>query len=77
MLQRLIELGQYHPEANGANVPRNYLYRSLGQGDEVEIDTRIIKLGVGDTIMICSDGLWDLVSDPQIRATLTAGHDAA
>lgn len=75
LLQRLIEMGQFAPEMQTTNVPRNYLYRSLGQGDEMEVDTRIVKLGVGDTIMICSDGLWDLVPTEAIKAVL--GSDLA
>jgi serine/threonine protein phosphatase PrpC len=73
LIQRLIDIGQYDP--NGQNevaVPRNYLYRSLGQLDDLEVDTRVVKTGIGDTFLICSDGLWDLVSPEAIREVLAS-----
>lgn len=70
LLQKMIESGVYRPEEAESMVPRNYLYRSLGQGDDLEVDTRVLTIGVGDTLMICSDGLWDMLSDHEIRAIL-------
>ncbi len=70
LLQRMIDLGQYTPETVGMQVPRNYLYRSLGQGDDLEVDTRIIKIGIGDTLLLCSDGLWDLVTSAEMKEVL-------
>ncbi len=70
LLQRMIDIGQYTPEEAEKVVPRNYLYRSLGQSDDLEVDTRVIKVAAGDTFMICSDGLWDLVPPDEIRRQL-------
>ncbi len=72
LVQRLIDMGHYRPNEMEYNMPRNYLYRSLGQADDLEVDTRVIKTGAGDTFMICSDGLWDLVSSDEIRAILSS-----
>ncbi|MBA3825986.1 MAG: protein phosphatase 2C domain-containing protein, partial [Ktedonobacterales bacterium] len=72
LIQRLIDIGQYNPDGpNEVAVPRNYLYRSLGQLDDLEVDTRVVKTGIGDSYMICSDGLWDLVPNEGIREVLT------
>lgn len=73
LLAKLIELGQINAEDAAIAVPRNYLYRSLGQNDEVDIDTRIIRVGAGDQFILCSDGLWDLVPDADIKAVVTSG----
>lgn len=75
LLQRLIELGQYVPEQQGGQVPRNYLYRSLGQSDELEVDTRNFRVGAGDTFLLCSDGLWDLVNVDDIKEVLTSSRN--
>lgn len=69
MVQRMIDMGFQNPEAT---MPRNYLYRSLGQMDDLEVDTRALTTGPGDSFMICSDGLWDLVSPEQIREVLAS-----
>jgi serine/threonine protein phosphatase PrpC len=50
-------------------MPRNYLYRSLGQDDEAEVDSAELTLGPGDRLLLCSDGLWDEV-EPELLARL-------
>jgi protein phosphatase len=40
-------------------IPRNTLYRSLGQEDDTIPDTLEFMLAPGDRMLICSDGLWD------------------
>jgi protein phosphatase len=70
LVQKLIDMGQYHPNEAEAAMPRNYLYRSLGQIDDLQVDTRVVHIGIGDTFLICSDGLWDLVSFDEFRALL-------
>jgi len=72
LVQRLIDMGHFRPNEMEYGMPRNYLYRSLGQADDLEVDTRVIKTGAGDTFLICSDGLWDLVSSDEIREILSS-----
>jgi protein phosphatase len=56
-------------------VPRNMLYRSLGQDDEASADTLDFTLVDGDRLLICSDGLWDEVDDYAIAETLASATD--
>jgi serine/threonine protein phosphatase PrpC len=47
---------------------RNVLQRSIGVGEEVEIDVRgPIELQENDTFVLCSDGLHGLVKEEEIR----------
>jgi protein phosphatase len=50
-----------HPILNDPDmfIPRNTLYRSLGQEEETVPDTLEFMLAPGDRLLICSDGLWD------------------
>lgn len=61
-------------------VPRNMLYRSLGQEDDPNPDMMDFILADGDKLLLCSDGLWDELSDQTIAETLalaTDPHDCA
>lgn len=59
------EEAQNHPDAS-------VLTRSLGHQPEVEIDIEQHPLVIGDTLLLCSDGLWGFVSEPDIQRVVDA-----
>ena len=65
--QRLEELGQSPEEVKQV---QNVLYRAIGQGETVEVDTHMQYLPAGASLLLCSDGLWGLVEDTDITDIL-------
>ena len=66
LVQRLIQMKELTPE-QAANYPqKNVLYRAIGQNEELKIERMIRTLPSGARIVICTDGLWDLVDDDTI-----------
>ena len=47
-----------------------HLYRSLGSADQVEAYLCTTPLEVGDILLLCSDGLWELVERSLLEQTL-------
>jgi len=71
LLQDLIDKGFYtEEEARNANVG-HIVTRALGTTDDVKVDTIRFTLKQNDLLLICSDGLSDMVSNDMIRNTLT------
>lgn len=52
------------------NTMSNVIMRALGLEPMVEIESSMVTIRVGDRLLLCSDGLSDLVSDDRISAVL-------
>lgn len=70
LVQDLIDRGFYtEREARGANVG-HVVTRAMGTRSDVDVDTAQESLLPYDLLLLCSDGLTDMVSDWQIAETI-------
>jgi protein phosphatase len=72
LIQRMIDDGVFlnRVEARAAGIRDNVLTRSLGMQRKADVDVGDALLEIGDTYLICSDGLHGLVSDANIARIL-------
>ena len=73
LVHELIELGRITPEEAERHPHRHLITRVLGLGP-VGVDTQEVPLLDGDRIMLCSDGLTNMMSDFGIEQILAAGE---
>ena len=75
LVEEMVARGLYSREDALKNVNSNIVTRALGIEPSVEVDMIEDALEVGDVLMLCSDGLTDLVSDDIIRLTMLENVD--
>ena len=66
LVQHLIDIGDLTSEQAVTSPQRNALLRALGTQPSVTTDVVTHRLRDGDTILLCSDGLWATLADDEI-----------
>jgi protein phosphatase len=75
LVQRLIELDQLTIAEAADHPQKNVLYRALGQTETLEVDIITRRLTPHSRLLICSDGLWNLVMDRELREIVMKNAD--
>ncbi|WP_274650511.1 Stp1/IreP family PP2C-type Ser/Thr phosphatase [Paenibacillus humicola] len=73
-VNELVKSGQITAEEAIHHPRRNVITRALGTDEQVEADVRGIPWTSGDMLLLCSDGLTDMVSDADIAETLVSSE---
>ena len=71
LLQELVDRGFYSEEEAQRSTNRNYVTRALGVEPSVEVEVQEFDVLPDDIILLCSDGLPDMVEDEDIHLTIS------
>ena len=71
LLQELVDRGFYTPEEAQRVTNKNYVTRALGVEPTVEVEIKEHAVQRGDYLVLCSDGLTDMVEDEDIHLTIS------
>jgi PPM family protein phosphatase len=73
-VQMLVDAGRIREEAVAAHPDRNKIFNCLGAHTPPQVElSHKTKLRTGDTLLLCSDGLWGPLSGKAIAGALLAG----
>ncbi len=73
LVASLVAFGQITPDEVYTHPDRSKVYRSLGHSPDLKIDTFSIDLALRDSLLLCSDGMWEMVRDPAIERIVHGG----
>lgn len=68
--QELVDAGIIEPDEAKDHLLAHTITRYLGQPHALEPDTRLFRLSPGDVVLLCTDGLTDVLSDDQIAKAI-------
>ena len=69
VVQTLIESGEISPEDAALHPRKNVITRALGVEADVAVDTAELVLAENETLLLCTDGLTNFVTDENILET--------
>ncbi len=67
LVARLVEAGAISRDEIYTHPDRNKVYRGLGDKGTVNVDWFTRPVHAGDSLLLCSDGLWEMVRDQEIE----------
>ncbi len=70
LVAELVRSGDLTKDQAAEHPQKNLITRALGADEEVDVDTTLLPVEAGDRILLCSDGLSDLVSEAGISEIL-------
>ena len=71
LLQEQLDAGLITPEQAQTSLNKNLVTRALGVDDAVLLEVHEHRVEVGDTYLMCSDGLSDMIDDAAIANLMT------
>jgi serine/threonine protein phosphatase PrpC len=74
VVARLMEDGVIAREDIYTHPKRNQIYRCLGEHASVEVDTFVRTLQADDVLVLCSDGLWEMVHDDEMESIVASSN---
>ncbi len=70
LVEEMVQLGGLDRAAARNHPNKNIITRAVGAGDAIEADFFTVKLSEGDLVLMCTDGLTNMLEDEQIYSIL-------
>jgi serine/threonine protein phosphatase PrpC len=75
LVAELVRSGDLTRAQASEHPQKNLITRALGAEKEVEVDTAVLPIQAGDRLILCSDGLSDMIPEARIQNLLTSSPE--
>ena len=73
LVEELVRQGRLTPQEAEDHPQRSIITRALGPALEIDADSHTLPARDGDVFLLCSDGLTDMVPEPEVADVLASG----
>lgn len=73
VVAELVQMGKMSREEARYSPLKNQITQALGSSFSIDPEYNQYLLHPGDKVLLCSDGLWDMLSDEEIHSVVTEG----
>lgn len=75
LVEEMVRMGSIDKEAARNHPDKNIITRAIGASNAVEADFFTVELEAGDIVLMCSDGLTNMLEDEEIREILSGPRE--
>ncbi|MCR5100820.1 MAG: Stp1/IreP family PP2C-type Ser/Thr phosphatase [Butyrivibrio sp.] len=75
LVEEMVRLGGIDRETARTSLKKNIITRAIGAADDVDIDFFNVELSPGDIVLMCSDGLTNMLEDDEIQMIVSGQRD--
>ena len=75
LVEEMVRMGGIDRESARNHPDKNIITRAVGVSEEVEVDFFTVELTKEDTILLCSDGLTNMLTDEEILMIMSGQRD--
>lgn len=70
LVHQLVETGTITEEEAESHPQRNVLWNAMGKSIDIKVDTHLISKPEDAYLLLCTDGLWGVISEEQIHTII-------
>ncbi|SFQ16827.1 protein phosphatase [Lachnospiraceae bacterium XBB1006] len=74
-VEKMVRLGELNPDEARTHEKKNVITRAIGMMEELKVDVFEVPLEEEGRILMCSDGLTNMIEDEQIRIIINSQRD--
>lgn len=74
-VEEMVRMGELEKEQARNHPDKNIITRAVGADDTVKADFFVVQLEEGDEVLMCTDGLTNMLEDEEIRMILDGARD--
>lgn len=75
LVEEMVRMGAMDRDVAKNHAKKNIITRAIGASETVEIDFFTVELEAGDAVLMCSDGLTNMLEDEEIRMIMQGQRD--